>query len=182
MKARTRSRHWRLVRPKAEIHRRRLSATVSVGYERAMGRLSGKVAIVTGAASGIGKATVELFRSEGANVVGADVGPGADVQADAGSEDAVRLLVEQTVPLHGRRRHLLRQCGDFRRLRDHRRTDRKRLGGNPSGQSDRTVPRDQTFRGGSLPRAAAGRSSAPRALPACDRAPAARLIRPRKPA
>ena len=66
-----------------------------------MQRLAGKVAIVTGAASGIGKATVELFRSEGANVVGADVGPGADVQADAGSEDAVRLLVEQTVAAHG---------------------------------------------------------------------------------
>ena len=48
-----------------------------------MGRLAGKVAIVTGAASGIGKATVELFRSEGATVVGADVGDGADVQADA---------------------------------------------------------------------------------------------------
>ena len=38
-----------------------------------MGRLSGKVAIVTGAASGIGKAAVDLFRSEGATVVGADV-------------------------------------------------------------------------------------------------------------
>src|SRR5689334_19874058 len=66
-----------------------------------MGRLTGKVAIVTGAASGIGKATVELFRSEGATVVGADVGTGADVQADAGSEGAVRELVERAVAEHG---------------------------------------------------------------------------------
>ena len=46
-----------------------------------MQRLAGKVAIVTGAASGIGKATVELFRSEGATVVGADVSDGADVRS-----------------------------------------------------------------------------------------------------
>ena len=50
-----------------------------------MGRLSGKVAVVTGAASGIGKATVELFRGEGATVVGADVADGADVRCDAGN-------------------------------------------------------------------------------------------------
>ena len=31
-----------------------------------MGRIQGKTAIVTGAGSGIGKATVELFRREGA--------------------------------------------------------------------------------------------------------------------
>ena len=65
-----------------------------------MGRLDGKVAIVTGAASGIGRATVELFRSEGATVVGADVGDGADVRADAGSEDAVRGLVDEVTQAH----------------------------------------------------------------------------------
>jgi NAD(P)-dependent dehydrogenase (short-subunit alcohol dehydrogenase family) len=67
-----------------------------------MGRLSGKVAIVTGAASGIGKATVELFRSEGATVIGADVSDGADVRADAGSEADVKRLVEDTLAKHAR--------------------------------------------------------------------------------
>ena len=66
-----------------------------------MGRLSGKVAIVTGAASGIGKATVELFRSEGATVIGADAVEGADVRSDAGSESDVKALVEQVVQQHG---------------------------------------------------------------------------------
>jgi NAD(P)-dependent dehydrogenase (short-subunit alcohol dehydrogenase family) len=67
-----------------------------------MARLEGKVAIVTGAASGIGKATVELFRSEGAAVVGADVGEGADARVDAGSDEDVRRLVEDVAAQHGR--------------------------------------------------------------------------------
>lgn len=67
-----------------------------------MQRLSGKVAIVTGAASGIGKAAVELFRSEGATVVGADVSEGADLRVDAGDEEQVRKLVDAAVSEHGR--------------------------------------------------------------------------------
>ena len=65
-------------------------------------RLAGKIAIVTGAASGIGKATVELFRREGAIVVGADVAAGEDiVQADAGGDDDVRRLIDHTIAEHG---------------------------------------------------------------------------------
>jgi NAD(P)-dependent dehydrogenase (short-subunit alcohol dehydrogenase family) len=65
-------------------------------------KLEGKVAIVTGAASGIGKAAAALFRAEGAEVIGADVAEGDDVTAaDAGSEGAVRGLVERAVSDHG---------------------------------------------------------------------------------
>jgi NAD(P)-dependent dehydrogenase (short-subunit alcohol dehydrogenase family) len=38
-----------------------------------MGKLEGKVAIVTGASSGIGKATALLFAQEGAKLVAADL-------------------------------------------------------------------------------------------------------------
>ena len=48
-----------------------------------MGRLEGKVAVVTGGCSGIGLATVERFVAEGARVLVADI-------QDAAGADAVR--------------------------------------------------------------------------------------------
>jgi len=48
-----------------------------------MDRLRGKAAIVTGAASGIGKATAILFASEGARVVATDLDPSGEEVAGA---------------------------------------------------------------------------------------------------
>jgi NAD(P)-dependent dehydrogenase (short-subunit alcohol dehydrogenase family) len=49
------------------------SITPAVIFDRMSGRLEGKVAIVTGAGSGIGRVASELFAAEGAAVVVADV-------------------------------------------------------------------------------------------------------------
>lgn len=57
-----------------------------------MGLLDGKVAVITGAGSGMGRASVEVFVREGAQVVGADVS-GAEEETAAALGDAV-------VPVH----------------------------------------------------------------------------------
>jgi NAD(P)-dependent dehydrogenase (short-subunit alcohol dehydrogenase family) len=63
-----------------------------------MGLLDHKVAIVTGAASGIGRATADLFRCEGATVVACDRTAGEGITiVNAGSEAEVESLVEKTV-------------------------------------------------------------------------------------
>ena len=74
---------------------------------RGLGRLGGKVAVVTGAAKGIGRATAELFAREGARLVITDVNQaglselqgrlaGAEVEAVVGDvslvEDARRMI------------------------------------------------------------------------------------------
>jgi len=66
-------------------------------------RFEGKVALVTGAASGIGAATAQLFRDEGAHVVGVDVnGDGTDVlKGDVTDPTSVRAFVDEAIARHG---------------------------------------------------------------------------------
>jgi len=58
-----------------------------------MGRLAGKVCVITGTASGIGAESAALFRSEGAKVVGVDLSDGAvgdvSIQADVTDPEQV---------------------------------------------------------------------------------------------
>jgi NAD(P)-dependent dehydrogenase (short-subunit alcohol dehydrogenase family) len=63
-----------------------------------MSRLTGKVALITGAASGLGAVAARLFAAEGARVVIADTDDGADVVADigAGGGEAVCIRTDVT--------------------------------------------------------------------------------------
>jgi NAD(P)-dependent dehydrogenase (short-subunit alcohol dehydrogenase family) len=71
-----------------------------------MGRLDGKVCVITGAASGIGATTARLFTAEGARVAGVDLAEGAEgelaVQADVTDEDQVREAYERVLRDLGR--------------------------------------------------------------------------------
>lgn len=82
------------------------------------GRLQGKVAIVTGAASGIGAATARLFAEHGAQVVGLDRNPSTQaaerltsVLADVTDTEAVNAAVAQVLATHGRIDALVNNAG-----------------------------------------------------------------------
>lgn len=64
-------------------------------------RLSGKVAVVTGAANGIGEGCTEMFRAEGATVVGIDLA-GADVVCDLTDEAATNAAFAAIGGDHGK--------------------------------------------------------------------------------
>ena len=84
---------------------------------------SGEVALVTGAASGIGKACVEALFSRGAAVVGADLNPNIEtlynrpnflgIQCDLTSEEAVSQLLERTTDAFGGLDMLILNAGIF---------------------------------------------------------------------
>lgn len=73
--------------------------------------LEGKIAVVTGAASGIGLATVKRFAEAGAKVVIADITESSDlakeigglfIKTDVTQEDQVKALMDKTAETHGR--------------------------------------------------------------------------------
>jgi len=91
------------------------------------GRLEGKVALITGGASGIGEATAKLFAKEGAKIVVSDVqvekgkavvaaikgagGEAAFVRADVVREAQAKRMVEFTVKKYGRLDILFNNAG-----------------------------------------------------------------------
>jgi len=85
---------------------------------------AGEVALVTGAASGIGKACVQSFLNRGAAVVGVDINPAvaslhgarADflgIAADMTSADAIREIIEKTIRHYGGLDMLVLNAGIF---------------------------------------------------------------------
>ncbi|WP_340399043.1 glucose 1-dehydrogenase [Paenibacillus sp. FSL H8-0079] len=92
-----------------------------------MGRLTGKVAIITGAASGMGLAGIQLFAREGAKVVATDVaidaleeqvklivadgGEAIALKLDVSSPESWNAVVEETVSKYGKIDILINNAG-----------------------------------------------------------------------
>ncbi|WP_058302723.1 SDR family NAD(P)-dependent oxidoreductase [Gorillibacterium timonense] len=92
-----------------------------------MGRLSGKVAIITGAASGMGLAGAQLFAKEGAQVVATDItvdvlreqveeiikdgGDAIAIELDVSKKESWDAVIEQTLAKYGKIDILVNNAG-----------------------------------------------------------------------
>jgi NAD(P)-dependent dehydrogenase (short-subunit alcohol dehydrogenase family) len=80
-----------------------------------MGRLEGKVCVITGAAGGIGAETARRFREEGATVVGVDLDEVADVDlsiaCDVSDEESVRSMYDEVAAKFGQIHVLFNNAG-----------------------------------------------------------------------
>ncbi len=95
--------------------------------EKVIGRLQDKVAIVTGAAGGIGAATAKLFAREGASVIVADIdeahgsevaqeilrggGKALFIRLDVSSEENWQALIDEVLKTHGKLNILVNNAG-----------------------------------------------------------------------
>jgi 3-hydroxybutyrate dehydrogenase len=73
-------------------------------------RLKDKVAVVTGAAGGLGVSICEVFEREGARVVPVDV-QGNALRLDVGSDEGNRAMVDEALARHGRLDALVLNAG-----------------------------------------------------------------------
>jgi NAD(P)-dependent dehydrogenase (short-subunit alcohol dehydrogenase family) len=79
-----------------------------------MGTLDGKVIVVTGAASGIGRACADRIDAEGGTAVRTDIAPGDDstvTALDVTDSDAIAALVAGVAATHGRLDGLVNAAG-----------------------------------------------------------------------
>jgi NAD(P)-dependent dehydrogenase (short-subunit alcohol dehydrogenase family) len=117
-----------LTKVSREMKRQKHAETVaSLGAQDGHSRLSKKVVLITGAATGIGCATALLFAKEGARVIVADInetdglkteeliagegGEGVFIRADVTNESDVKILVDMAIERYGKLDVLVNNAG-----------------------------------------------------------------------
>jgi hypothetical protein len=124
------------------------TANTRTGVTASIRRLEGKVAVITGAASGMGCTTAARFAGEGANVVIPDLNADGAESAigkckenggnavfqltDVTSETVIKGAIARAASAYGQARHHLQQRRAGRRIGNTRRNYRRKIGFAPS--------------------------------------------------